>query len=200
MLLCPVPRAATCWQALHTDAGFPSLLLRNCWALQKTQLLWLLYYSIDTCLAASCAVSCRETRTAACPASHPAQGWVALPTLGGLQHSARGKEQRGGGSFTPVPTMLPAPELVTTWILPSPLQEGIIASMSNSVRWEKEGTKLKRCLCERKIPGVFHPAQGLHLALPPEHHIHLCAFETVSETKNQEAVTDIMIMRKQILT
>lgn len=51
-------------------------------------------------------------------------------------------------------------------------------------------------MCGRKLPGVSRQAQGLHLALPPERHIHLCVHETVSEKRKQEAMTDIMITRK----
>lgn len=49
----------------------------------------------------------------------------------------------------------------------------------------------KRWMRGRKLPGVSRRAQDLHLALPPKHHTDLSVLETVSETRKQEAVTDI---------
>lgn len=52
--------------------------------------------------------------------------------------------------------------------------------------------------CGRKLPRVSRPSQGLRLAWCPAHRIHLCAHGTVSETRKEEAVVNVTIMRKEI--
>lgn len=215
-LLCTIPTAVTCRQALLADAGgFPSLLLWNCWALQQKVVLaaaWLCWqlvwqHHVQWALVKHPLLPCllHIRPTAGCHFLP----WVAAGAQQSDRGRARGQDQRGGGKLCSCPRHTASRLSYYTdcrslsrkaLMLSERVVDACMSEQWLDVRRKEPDWKEKRCTCGWKLPGVSRPAQGLHLALPPERHTHLCAHETVAETGKREAVTDIVIVRKQLST